>query len=302
MTGTIDLEDAVDVHTHCGPSPFKRRVDAYDLALKAAGAGMDAVVFKEHFLPTAYGVPFVEKLLSRDGVVDFTPIGSVTLNYCNGGFNPFMVQMAIEYGARVIWAPTIDARNHGEKHEGIGSYAALIGAGEEEIGKEYEDKSGLYALEEDGELTDDVRLCIEKIAENDVALFIGHLSYPETKAMVEYAADLGHEKLVIDHPNFFVTDFDASQQAELVDLGAYMNFPYAALGPKFSWLSPDEFYGSIREVGVENAIVCSDVGQPGNPNSPEALRLLGEILVDEGLSVDEYRSLVEYNPKDVLGL
>jgi hypothetical protein len=301
MTETTSLENAVDLHSHCSPSPFKRRVDAYEYAREAARAGMDAVVFKEHFIPTTYGVSLVERLLERDGL-DIMPVGSVVLNYCNGGFNPFMVQTAIDYGAKVIWAPTIDARNHGKKTEGVGNYASLIGGGTDDIGQEYKGKSGLYALTESGELKDDVRLCIEKIADHDVALFIGHLTFEETRRMVQYADELGHDKMVIDHPNFYITDFNRDQQKKLVSMGAYMNLPYSALGPKFHWLSPEDFYNNLRDVGVDNCVVSSDVGQPGNPTSPQALQFLREILLDEGLSTEEYRTLTVTNPKSILGI
>ncbi|MCO8267148.1 DUF6282 family protein [Haloferax sp. AB510] len=301
MTEQSSLENVVDLHGHCGPSPFKRRVDAYEYAREAAEAGMDAVVFKEHFIPTVYGVPFVERLLERDGL-DILPVGSVVLNYCNGGFNPFMVETAIDYGAKVIWAPTIDARNHGEKTEGVGNYASLIGGGTDNIGPEYDGKTGLYALTGNGELKDNVRLCIEKIVDHDVALFIGHLTFEETRKMVQYADELGHDKMVIDHPNFFITDFDHDQQSELVSMGAYMNLPSAALGPKVHWLSPEEFYNSLRAVGIDNCVVSSDVGQPGNPTSSEALELLRSNLLDEGLSPEEFRTLSVTNPKAILGI
>lgn len=301
MQQTVSIEGAVDLHGHCGPSPFPRRVDGYEFAYEAGVAGMDAVVFKEHFLPTVYGVPFIERLLKRDEV-DIEPFGSVVLNYCNGGFNPFMVKSAIDYGAKVIWAPTIDAKNHGEKYQGVGAYAALVGGAEDEIGAEYEGKEGIYALTEDGELKENARLCVEKIVDNDVAFFIGHLSYEETYALVECAADLGHDKLVIDHPNYFITDFDREQQKELTSMGAYMNFPFNAISPKYHWIDYTDLYDNIRDIGIENSVVSSDVGQIGNPSSPESLRMLGELLLEEGISEKEYKTLVETNPKKILNM
>lgn len=296
MAGDIDLEGAVDLHSHVGPSKFPRRVTGYGYAREAAAAGMDAVVMKEHYLPTAYGTEYIDQLLAAEGAtIDVR--GSVVMNYCNGGFNPFMVQTAIDYGAAVVWAPTIDARNHGEKTEGVGMYLGV-----EEVPPEYEGKDGLYALDDDGTLTDDVKLCIEKVAEHDVILAIGHLSNEETFAMTEYAAELGHEKVMIDHPNFGITDLDRDQQAELVELGATLNFPYAGMSAKFHWISPEEVYDNLREIGIEHCVVSSDVGQPQNPSSPEALRIYGELLLEQGLSVDEYRVLVEENPKALLGL
>lgn len=301
MHQTVDIEGTVDLHSHCSPSPFPRRVDGYECAREAGEAGMDAVVLKEHFLPTIPQVPYIERLLGRDEI-DIEPFGSVVLNYCNGGFNPFMVQSAINYGAQVIWAPTIDAKNHGEKHKGVGNYASLVGGEEDSLGDEYTDKEGLYALDGDGELLDEVKLCLDKIVTNDVALFIGHLSYAETLAMVEYVSDQGHDKVVIDHPNYFITDFSRSQQKELAALGAYLNFPFNAISPKYYWCPVDELYDNIIDVGVENCVVSSDVGQIGNPSAPEGIRMLGELLLEEGLSEAEFTILAEENPKGILNI
>jgi hypothetical protein len=293
MTDRIDLTGAVDLHTHVGPSPFGRRVDGYESAVEAGSAGMDAIVMKEHFLPTAYARPYVDRLLDRDGI-DVEAIGSTVLNYCNGGFNPFAVQAAIDYGAEVIWGPTIDAAHHAEQTGELGTFLGV------EAREEYADVEGIRALDEAGELRDDVRLCVEKIAANDVVLALGHLSFPETRAVVEYASELGHEKVVVDHPNYHVTDLRLDQQRELVSLGAVLNFPFMAISPKYHWIESDDLAENIRQIGVDNCVLSSDVGQRVNPSVPESLRILGETLRSEGLSTDEIEQMIERTPKELL--
>lgn len=299
MKANVTVEGAVDIHGHSGPSLFERRVDGFEFARLAAEAGMDAIVIKHHYLPSVYGVPYINRLLEREGL-DIEVIGSVVLNYCNGGFNPFMVQTAIEMGAKVVWFPTIDARNHGEKSGGIGQHASLGEGGE--IGAEYAGKRGLFALAEDGELKDDVKLCIEKIVRNDVVLSTGHVSFEEADRVLSYAADLGHDKMVVDHPKGYMTDFSMSQQETLIGHGAYLNYLFAHISPKFHSMTNEAFYGYVSDLGVENCVVSSDMGQIGNPHSPDALEMLGEILLEEGLTREEYRTLVEENPKRLLGL
>lgn len=291
----IDLDGFVDIHTHVGPSPFDRRVDAYECAREAAEESIDAVVFKEHHLPTVYGVPFVRRLLDRDGL-DVEPIGSVVLNYCNGGFNPFMVQSALDYGAGVVWGPTLDARHHAEK---TGELGAFLGV---EVGSEYDGREGITALDADGTLRDEVRLCIEKVADADAVLALGHLSFEELRAMTACAADYGHGAVLIDHPNYSVTDLDVAQQRELVDLGATMNYPFMALSPSYGWIDSEALAANIREVGVDNSVLSSDVGQVFNPSVPESLRLLAEALIKEGFSVQEVRQMAEHTPKRLLGI
>lgn len=298
MQQAVSLQGAVDLHGHCGPSPFPRRVDGYEYATEAARAGLDAVVLKEHFLPTVYGVPFIERLLRREGL-DITPVGSVVLNYCNGGFNPFVVEQALAYGARVVWAPTIDARNHGEKTGGVGQYGAVGGGGDPP--PEYDGVEGIRAIDDDGALREPVARCLDKVAGHGAVLAVGHLSFEETAAMVRYAVDRGGD-VVVDHPLYGITDFDAGQRETLVSLGAHLNFPFAAVSPRFHWATVDDVYGAIRGVGVDNCVVSSDMGQLGNPSAPDGLRILGELLLEAGLSVEEYRALVETTPKALLGL
>ena len=295
MTARFDVSGMVDIHTHVGPSPFDRRVDGYEAAVEAGAAGMDAIVMKEHFLPTVYATMYIDRLLDRDGI-ELDVLGSTVLNYCNGGFNPFAVQTAIEYGADVIWGPTIDARNHAEQ---TGELGAFLGV---EAGEEYDDRSGITALDGSGDLRDEVRLCLEKVAANDVVLALGHLSYEETHALVKYAADLGHERIIIDHPNYPVTGLDRDQQAELASLGAVLNYPFMAISPKNNWLSSEELAAIISEVGVDNCVISTDVGQPVNPSIPESLRIFGEVLRTEGFSEADLRKMAERRPKRLLGL
>lgn len=294
MPPRIDLTGTVDIHTHVGPSPFDRRVDGYECAVEAGRAGLDAVVLKEHHLPTVYAEQYIDRLLEADDV-DIEVFGSVVLNYCNGGFNPFMVETAIQYGARVVWGPTIDARHHAERTGSLGAFLDV------EAGAEYDAVDGIVALD-DGALREDVVACLEKIRTHDVLLCLGHLSFEETRAIVDYLTSRGHEKVVVDHPNYRVTDLRLDQQHELVDLGATLNFPFMAISPKYHWLTSAELAENIREIGVDHCVVSTDVGQRVNPSVPESLRILGEVLLEEGFTAAEFERLAATKPKELLGL
>jgi len=305
MLEHVDITGAVDMHAHCRPSLYERRVDGYELASLAAAAGMDAVVMKSHYLPTVYGVPYIEQLLDRDGVSDFTVLGSVVLNYCNGGYNPNMVRTALDMGAAVVWHPTQDSRRHGEVL-GLGDYQMHDRTDEAEGPTGYEGKDGIYALDGDGELRPDVRTCLEMIAERDAVLAMGHLYFREARALAEYANELGHDKVVIDHPRFPATDFSIEQQRELAALGATLAFPAAAVMPGPTpgrpWLSVVELVDNIEALGVEHCMVTSDLGQPGRPDAPDGLRMLGEQLIDAGLDHGAVREMIDERPSRLLGL
>lgn len=297
MRQDVSLDGVVDIHAHCGPSKLPRRVDGYELAVEAAEAGMDAVVMKEHFLPTAYGVTYIERLLAEQDI-DIEVFGSAVLNYPVGGFNPFAVQSALDYDAKVIWAPTIDAKNDGDKSGGLGKKLGVDGG----VAPEYKGKAGLSALNDDGELDADVKLCIDKMAEAGAVFCVGHLSHEETFAIAEYTDSIGYEKLVIDHPNYYITELDYDQQQELAEYGATINLPFGALSPRFRWASIEELAENIRTVGVENCVISSDLGQLGNPSTPEGLRMFGEMLLMQGFTEAEFHTLAADTPKALLDM
>ena len=47
------LDGVIDIHVHTAPDSVPRSIDAIDLARLAQSRGMRAVVFKNHFEPTA---------------------------------------------------------------------------------------------------------------------------------------------------------------------------------------------------------------------------------------------------------
>lgn len=303
MSREFSIEGAVDIHTHCGPSPFDRRVDGYECAREVADAGMAGVVLKEHHLPTAYGLPHIERLLDRDGR-DVDVFGSVVLNYCTGGFNPFVVQAAVDYGAKVVWAPTLDARYHAQQTGDLGAFLGV------DAGDEYTDKEGLSAFETDGfdddsevspTLTRDVQRCLDKVIENDLVFCLGHLSYRETEAIVEYLGERGHSKTVVDHPNYDVTEFSLEEQRTLAAKGAFLNYPYLAISDEHGWSSSQEILESIRAVGVENCVLSSDVGQENSLPVPDSLLEFGDELASAGLAPNEFETLIVDQPKRILG-
>src|SRR4029078_10463717 len=68
------MRGAVDLHCHSGPSVMARLVDHIDAVEEAAAAGMRAVLFKDHYYPTA---PIVELIRERYAHLGVEPVGAV---------------------------------------------------------------------------------------------------------------------------------------------------------------------------------------------------------------------------------
>src|ERR1700754_1584815 len=95
------LTGVIDIHTHTPPDSVERSIDALDLAKLAQSRGMRAVVFKNHYEPTASTAYLVQKVVP--GIQSF---GGIDLNLSVGGMNPVAVEkMALTTGkrGRFVW-------------------------------------------------------------------------------------------------------------------------------------------------------------------------------------------------------
>lgn len=291
MNATELLRGSVDIHVHSAPDCFDRMFRHDELAEHAREYGLDGIVLKSHHHGTADRVPFVRELVD-----DIEVYGSLTLNHPVGGLNPAAVETAIEYGAREIWMPTIDAKSHAEHYGGGGKYdRGLPIAWERQVHKD-----PMTVFDDGGGLKSDVVQILELIADADVLLSVGHLSYEEITAILEAGQDVGLEKVVVDHPNISFMDFSLDEQRELVEMGARMNYVTAELSPRWYSLSPETFASNIEALGVDNVVVSSDGGQLSNAPPCEMLRSTIQLLLEEGFSEAEIETLFEETPKELV--
>ena len=141
------LRGACDLHVHTGPAVFARLLTHLEAAEQACSVGMKAVVIKDHHSETASKAKMV-----REFVPEVETFGGVVLNYAVGGLNPFAVDAAINYGAKIIFMPTTDSSNH-MNHFGMegATYAHYhrVVSGRE---LSYRGREGITILTERGEL------------------------------------------------------------------------------------------------------------------------------------------------------
>ncbi len=103
------LVGAVDPHCHSGPAAMPRILDHHEELLDAAAARFRAVLYKDHFYPGMAHAIILEKLFPELGVNLFS---GVALNNASGGINPHAVDHAIKLGGKIVWMPTLSAKNH----------------------------------------------------------------------------------------------------------------------------------------------------------------------------------------------
>ena len=100
----------MDTHVHAAPDVFGRSLDDEEVASLYKDRGLEALVLKNHVVPTADRAWF-----ARKHVAGLKVFGGVVLNSPVGGINPdavnWMWRMQGGFG-RVVWFPTFDADNH----------------------------------------------------------------------------------------------------------------------------------------------------------------------------------------------
>jgi hypothetical protein len=284
------LKGAIEIHVHSGPDLLPRLLDHVELVRMAKDAGYRAIVIKSQNMGTADRVPFIRML-----VPDIDVFGSVTLNYSVGGINPFAVNAALGFGAKIVWMPTIDARHHMSYFGGLGQFGSSIKS-EKKLPEFYKKAKGLTVLSDDGKLLPEARDILDLIAASKTVLGFGHLTLEEMFALAKGCRDAGVQKMFIDHPDLAFTKVPLETQIELVKMGVKMNYVAAEISPRFYCISPKEIVNNMRHVGIENSLISTDVGTPTNPNPIETMRSYIQILLDEGLTPGEVKTMLHDNP------
>ena len=286
------LQGAVDIHIHHGPDLYPRIQDAFELAQDAKAAGMRGVCLKTHNFPTA---PMA--LLARKHVPGIDIFGSITCNLEVGGVNPSAVEAAIKYEARQIWLPTINSTNHALVTGSVGQHGRglTIKGGLSDYARK---KPRLFLLDDEVNLAPALHEIFSMVADADIILNLGHISFKEMTAIVPAAQRAGVKRIICDHP--FFSCLSLGQQSELADQGVWINFTAGELLPRWWRVSVADFAAAIRNVGVPRAVVSSDCGQLHNPPMVEALRITCQLLLEEDFTADEIKRLLHHNPAELL--
>jgi hypothetical protein len=285
------LVDAIDMHAHTHPALFKRPIDDADLAEHATEFGMRGVVLKDHDSLTTGRAYHVGRMFRNLKI-----FGGVVLNRSVGGINPWVVQAALDYGAKVVWMPSNHSKHHNEYFD-TPDYPQL-GRMRPQLEGE-----GVTVFDEQGRLKPEVGTICDLIAEADACLATGHLSLEETRALQAEATKRGVRKFLVTHVNWALTRYEPDVQRELIANGAYLEYvAVSCVSPIFWEQKPDELASWIEELGGDRLILSSDLGQASAAPHPEGMRMLISSMLDVGADYDELAKMTKANPAHLLGL
>jgi hypothetical protein len=290
------LAGVIDLHAHVAPETtllnFQRSLDAIQAAQIARIYGMRGIVFKEHHTETASWAYLVSQMVP--GIELF---GGIVLNRAVGGINPVAVEaMALSRGGRgrVVYMPTVDA--------------------------EYRSKPGTpgkVPVSRNGQLLPEVHEVLKVMAKHNLGLSTGHVSPEEVMTLIRAAKAAGVSKIYVQHPNHGGLVMSLTQMKEAVRLGALIEIVLSGegltAGPPgggsavVNRENPVQDFGpqklaDIRELGPENVVVTSDLGQPGRVTHAESFRMALAALAKAGFSQAEIDVMTRHNPARFLGL
>ena len=309
------MQDVIDMHVHCYPDISERKTDDIELARSAAEAGMGGIIIKSHL-----GSSVERAYLVQQMVPDIRVFGGLSLNHPVGGLNPNAVDVYVQLGAKEVWMPTfsaqamLDAKSKTDPN-------AIEKIPNEILPEEpfQEDKShwkgenwpwsrnnsGISILNEKGKLFPEVGQILEIVAASETILSTGHLSIPETHALIEAAHEMGVERLLVTHPEYMMP-MSTEDQIALAKKGVFFERCYICatklsrfLGPN---MSMDTLVNNIKSVGVSSTVLATDYGQPVNDHPVNGMMEFLEKLHKVGFSESEIGLMAVDNPRALLGI
>ena len=298
-TKTIDeriadlVQGAIDPHVHSGPSIAPRGVDHLELLEAYSAAGVAAVVTKDHDYS---GVMTAALITKHHPELRTKILSSIVLNNVVGGFNPHAVEHTAAMGGKVVWMPTLAAENH-LRWEKTSNWVHPAST------QKMRPAVGIPVLDNNRAVRDDVKEVLDIVARNDMVLASGHLHVSETWLVFEEARRRGVTRLVLTHPEDIV-DASMNDVKGMAAMGAFVEHSLCMFveGSKFKTCSAEDLRQHIDAAGVDQTVLCSDLGQTGTISPLEGLRRGIRLCIDLGYDDMQIRKMVSSNAARMLGL
>ena len=274
-----DLRGAIDIHVHGNPDNVPRSLDGIEAARFAKEKGMRAIVLKSHFDPTA-GLAW----LARKAVPGIEVFGGIDLNLPVGGMNVHAVEHMVRVNGgfgRMVWMSTFDSENQMRVNKS---------------------KAPFVRVSENGALLPATKAVIAAIAKHNLILASGHVSAQEALLMFEEGRRSGVRAMVATHGMSTPTSLTVDQARQATKFGAFIEFTSGTLATPNAQTKIDGLADDIRSVGVEHAILSSDLGQAGNPLPADGYATYMEALRRKGFTNQDLDLMAKQNPARLLGL
>jgi hypothetical protein len=285
------LEGAIDLHMHSAPSIFARKQTDWELIDDAKEAGMGGLVIKSHEASTVDRTTLIRMKEPHLHIY-----GGLVCNVYSGGFCPEAVDVAIRSGGKIIWMPTISAREHQNhfakrKSRFFQSEKPLVHRAE-----------GLTIFDTDGHILQEVREIVALVAEADIVLATGHLSPREVLSLADEAKAQGLRKLLIQHTDLGISRIRFELEQELAGKGAILEKCYLACSRDFADITVEEMAESIRRLGASSCVLVTDYGQEHNMAPVAAFSEFVGRMAGCGIPEADIQTMIVDQPRNLLGV
>lgn len=314
------LKGAIDSHVHAGPVLLSNPSypDPFQVAEEARDAGMRAIVYYDVFGNSA-GTSW---LVSRK-TTGIDVFGGLILSTCQGGLNPRAVKTALFYGS-------------GARFVSFGAHSTRYQANLESrvVDGKLVPIKDVYPAFAEKELPNTISIplkdpipwqlqdILKMVADRpEVYLNTGHVSKAEALRVIELADRYGIRKVLLAHPargHFSVEEQRKLGKAGVFLEGALADWHYPTV-PRSHYYVEKEYMdesallprteigavgwmNTIREVGPEYFVLCTDYGIRAAASPVQGMRILIATLLDMEFSVDEIKMMTSTNPARLIGI
>jgi hypothetical protein len=275
---------------------MKRKIDDISLAKRFAELKMGGFVIKSHYTPTAE-----RAALARQIVPEVDAKGAITLNGSVGGLNAMAIEILARGGGQYVWFPTVDSRNERASvaRAPEGAKPPMWFHIQQDLKAKGIQSPTVELFDEAGKPLPDLLDVLDVIATHDLTLATGHISGEESRLLVPLAKERGVKRIVVTHPEFTSQRISVDIQKELAAAGALLERCVTTpMTGKVDW---DVWLNNMRECGVENSVAGSDLGQPFNPPIEDGLAIIADVMLDNGFTEDEIRTVTVKNTRFAAG-
>lgn len=144
---------------------------------------------------------------------------------------------------------------------------------------------------------------LEMIAKNNLILATGHLSPEESLVVIGKAKELGVEKIVVKHPEWWSVSMPLDIQKLVASYGAYLERCYVTRWPGKEYEKNfARNVAAIREVSYESTIISTDGGQVENQMWSDAIAEYLQYMLMAGISQDVLDKMTKVYPARLLGI
>ena len=285
------LQQAIDLHIHIGPEIIPRKFTLPELVDYEKGK-LKGIGVKNHFFSTI--------AMGKQSAQDGSPsvINSVVLNHYVGGFNPDIIRASAELSEKpiIVWFPTLLTEEFLQSQKFEIPEEWIDPKMRRRLKLRPTEKIKALSVFDNGKISKEVKMVLYSIKENGAILATGHLSWQESYELVKFAIEkIGIKKIVITHPIYQKIDMPIKIQKELAELGALIEHCYSMYS--IDKIPMDKIAQQIKDVGADNCILSSDVGQTFSKSPSEALTDFISLLKKEGVTENEIKTMLIKNPE-----